>query len=710
MPAPRKPGGKRPAPAAKPGATKAKASTQNAVIRFDAKLCSNLVAAEQREWLVTNGLGGFASGTVAGSATRRYHGLLIAALDPPAARTHLVGGIDEIAHLGGQSFELATHRWLSGAVAPEGYKRIQSFRLEGTIPSWTYQVAGALLEKRIWMRYGENTTLVRYSLLESRSPLELELKILVNYRDFHASTHAGFAPSDCRMRISQVEHGVEIRAFDGAVPFLLKSLTATCVPQHNWYGDFFFPLERERGLDDHEDQLLAAVFRAPLECGQSLTIVCSTDPSALLDGSAALKEELARQSAVLAAARPLLEPADQPAADSRVSQLVLAADQFIAVRSLPGQPNGKTIIAGYGWFGDWGRDTMISLPGLTLSSGRAGIAKQILLAFSRFVDRGMLPNNFPDAGGAPGYNTIDATLWYFEAIRQYFAATNDIATLKALFPVLTEIIEAHLAGTRYNIHVDPADGLLYGGGPGVQLTWMDAKIGDWVVTPRTGKPVEVNALWINALETMMGLAEALGQSPANYEPPSARAKASFSKFWNSQRNCCFDVLDAPGIGSDSALRPNQIFAVSLGANLLTPTQQKSVVDVCSRELLTPEGLRSLAPGDGGYTGTYSGGPRERDAAYHQGTVWGWLIGPFALAHYRVYRDRTAALALLEPSLNSLDTYGLGTLAEIYDGEPPHHPRGSIAQAWSVAELLRAWQLLQGARPEPARPGPMKLSD
>ena len=668
-------------------------------------MCSNLVAAEQREWLVTNGMGGFASGTVAGSATRRYHGLLIAALDPPAGRTHLVGGIDEIARIRGESFVLATHRWLSGAVAPEGHKSIQSFRLEGTIPSWTYQVAGALLEKRIWMRYGENTTFVRYSLLEARSPLELEIKILVNYRDFHASTHAGFAPNDWRMRISPVEYGLEIRAFDGAVPFLLKSLAATCVPQHVWYRDFFFPLERERGLDDHEDQLLAAVFRASLASGQSLAIVCSTDGNAVLDGSAALQEERARQAAVLAAAVPLLEPTNEPAPDPRLSQLVLAADQFIASRSLPGQRDGRTIIAGYGWFGDWGRDTMIALPGLTLSTGRPGIAKQILLAFSRFVDRGMLPNNFPDAGGAPGYNTIDATLWYFEAIRQYFAATNDVATLKALFPVLAEIIEAHLAGTRYNIHVDPADSLLYGGGPGVQLTWMDAKIDDWVVTPRTGKAVEVNALWINALETMMGLAEALGQSCAQYEQPSARAKAGFAKFWNPQRNCCFDVLDAPGIGSDSTLRPNQIFAVSLGANLLTPSQQKSVVDVCSRELLTTQGLRSLAPGERGYTGVYSGGPRERDAAYHQGTVWGWLLGPFALAHYRVYRNRPAALAFLEPSLQSLDTYGLGTLAEIYDGEPPHHPRGSIAQAWSVAELLRAWQLLQGAGPEVARPGP-----
>src|SRR5262249_24474997 len=439
MPAPRKPGGRRPAGAAKPGATQAKASAPNAVIRFGAELGSNLVAAEELEWLVSNGLGGFASGTVAGSATRRYHGLLIAAHDPPAARTHLVGGIDEIAHLGGQSLELATHRWLSGAVTPEGYKSIQSFRLEGTIPAWTYQVAGALLEKRIWMRYGENTTFVRYSLLESRSPIDLELKILVNYRDFHGSTHAGFAPNDWRMRISPVEHGVEIRAFDAAVPFLLKSLTATCVPQHIWYRDFFFPLERERGLDDHEDQLLAAVFRAPLEPGQSLSIVCSTDANAVLDGSAALQEELARQAALLAAAKPLLPPTHQPEAESRVAQLVLAADQFIAARSLPGKPNGKTVIAGYGWFREWGRRTILGLPRLPPPAGRAGIAKQTLLVFSLFVDRGMLPNNFPDAGGAPEYNPIAPPLWYFEPIRQYFAATNDTATLKTLFPVLKEI-------------------------------------------------------------------------------------------------------------------------------------------------------------------------------------------------------------------------------------------------------------------------------
>jgi predicted glycogen debranching enzyme len=693
MAAPRKPGSKRQASAFKATKTKTKVSTANAAVCFGAELCTDLAAAEQREWLVTNGIGGFASGTVAGSATRRYHGLLIAALKPPAGRTHLVGGIDEIVRAGAQRFELSTYRWLSGAMAPEGYKYIQSFRLDGAIPVWTYIAGDTLLEKRIWMQHDENTSFVRYTVLESATPIELELKVLVNYRDFHGATHGGSPPNEWRMRVEPIENGLRVSAFDGAALFYLKSENASAEPQHIWYRDFFFALERERGLDDHEDQLLAAVFRARLKRGQGLTMVFSTNPNAALDGDSALAAEKSRQSSVLSAASSFTSSTSTISFTSSLSQLLLAADQFIADRPLPGPPEGKTIIAGYHWFGDWGRDTMIALPGLTLATGRPEIAKQILLAFSRFVDRGMLPNNFPDASGDPEYNTMDAALWYFEAIRQYFAATNDAATLTKLFPALAEILEAHVRGTRYNIHVDPEDGLLYGGGPGVQLTWMDAKVDDWVVTPRTGKPIEVNALWINALESAIAFAEAIGRSTASYVQLLAKAKSSFSKFWNPRRNCCFDVLDSPAIGSDATLRPNQIFAVSLGADLLTTEQQKSVVENCAAHLLTPSGLRSLAPGEPGYVGRYAGGVRERDSAYHQGTVWGWLLGPFALAHYRVYRDSTAALAFLKPSLQSIDRYGLGTLPEIYDGDPPHQPRGCIAQAWTVAELLRAWRFL-----------------
>lgn len=693
MAAPRKPRIRPRALVSNSKAAKRSETIPGEVIRFGPELCTDLVAAEEREWLVTNGIGGFASGTVAGPATRRYHGLLLAALDPPAKRTLLLGAIDEILHIEGEAHEFATHRWLSGAIAPQGYRHISEFRLDGTIPVWTYRAGEAVLEKRVWMRHGENTSLVRYTLLGSTSPAELELKALVNYRDFHSATHAGSPPNEWHMRVEPIENGLRVTAFDGATPFYLKSKDAIALLQHVWYRDFFFALERERGLDDHEDQIFAAVFRARVEPGESITLVVSTDRDATLDGDGALNDELVRQTAVLNGGKSLLKFATNPQTKSRISQLVLAADQFITARPLPGQPDGKTILAGYHWFGDWGRDTMIALPGLTLATGRPDIARQILLAISRFVDRGMLPNNFPDRGGVPEYNTIDATLWYFQAIRQYFRATNDNAMLKKLFPVLTEIIEAHLTGTRYNIHVDPDDGLLYGGGPGAQLTWMDAKIGEWVVTPRTGKPVEINALWINALESVMVFAEALGQSFAKYVSLLEKAKSSFAKFWNPERNCCFDVLDSPGIGNDAALRPNQIFAVSLGEKLLAADQQKSVVDTCAARLLTPFGLRSLAQDEPGYIGRYAGGVRERDTAYHQGTVWSWLLGPFALAHYRVYRDRTAALAFLDPLMKSLDTYGLGTLGEIYDGDSPHRPRGCIAQAWAVAELLRAWQFL-----------------
>jgi len=336
---------------------------------------------------------------------------------------------------------------------------------------------------------------------------------------------------------------------------------------------------------------------------------------------------------------------------------------------------------------------------VTLATGRADVAKKILLAFSRFVDAGMLPNNFPDAGGKPEYNTVDAALWYFESIRQYFEATQDAVTLQELFPVLAAMIDAHIAGTRYNIHVDQADGLLYAGVPGVQVTWMDARIGDWVVTPRTGKPVEINALWINALETMAGFARLLAKPGDGYERLAAKGKKNFQRFWNAESNCCFDVIDSPGIGNDAALRPNQIFAVSLPVSPLTPEQQRAVVDVCARRLLTSHGLRSLAPGEPGYTGHYGGSPRDRDAAYHQGTVWGWLLGPFTLAHYRVYHDREAALRFLEPLGRQIYAGGLGTLSEIFDGDAPFMPRGCIAQAWTVAEVLRAWtEIADGQKP------------
>lgn len=658
-------------------------------VQFGREICGNLPAAEAREWLVTNGIGGFASGTIAGGMTRRYHGLLIAALQPPLGRTHLVAVLDETVRYLGAAYALATHRWASGVVDPQGFRFLESFRLEGTTPVWTYALADALLEKRVWMNQGENTTFIHYTLARASGPLEIDLKALVNYRDFHSLTQAG----DWHMKIAPVESGVKVLPFDTATPFFLKSAQASCEPHHEWYHDFYFPRETERGLEDREDHLFAALFRGKLNPGESLTLVATTEASAPVDGEASRARHANHEAGLLKA----WQSQNEKLVDSApvwLRRLVLAADQFVVKRSLPEEPDGRSIIAGYHWFGDWGRDTMIALPGLALASGRSDVARQILLAFARYVDAGMLPNNFPDAGGNPEYNTVDAALWYFEAVRQYVGATRDTTTLQKLYPVLASMIDAHLAGTRYNIHVDSSDGLLYAGGPGIQLTWMDAKIGDWVVTPRTGKPVEVNALWINALETMEGFASQMNKPADTYKRLSARAQNSFQKFWNAERNCCFDVIDVPGAakngGKDASFRPNQILATSLPVSPLRREQQKSVVDTCAERLLTSHGLRSLATGEPNYQGHYGGDQRARDSAYHQGTVWGWLLGPFAVAHFRVYENRAAALRYLEPLGSHISALGLGTLAEIFDGDPPHAPRGSIAQAWTVGEVLRAW--------------------
>jgi predicted glycogen debranching enzyme len=666
-----------------------KDTPQNTEVQFGREICGVLDVAEQREWLVTNGIGGFASGSVSGNLTRRYHGLLVAALQPPVGRMQLVAKLDEIASYDSADYALGTNRWGSGAIEPQGYVYIESFRLVGTMPVWRFAIGDAILEKRVWMRHSENTTYVQYTLLRGSQPMELELRTLINYRDFHSSTHAG----DWQMKIDAVKSGLQVTAFDGAIPFYLLSADAKVEPRHDWARDYFLPLEKYRGLDNREDYLLAAIFRGVLQPNQSVTIVFSTNANAALDGGETSTQNTQRESGLLAQ----WASADAPAASAApgwVRQLILAADQFVVKRDVadaPDDSDGKSIIAGYHWFGDWGRDTMIALPGLTLATGRADIAKKALLSFARFVDGGMLPNNFPDAGGHPDYNTVDAALWFFETVRQYFAATQDTETLAGLFPVMAQMIDAHVAGTRYQIHVDKADGLLYAGEPGVQLTWMDAKVGDWVVTPRIGKPVEINALWFNALETMAGLAPAVKQSAEPFAKLAARAKQSFAKFWNSSAGYCYDVIDAPGIGNEAALRPNQIFAVSLPQSPLPAEQQKAVVDICALRLVTSYGLRSLAQSESGYQGHYGGNSRERDGAYHQGTAWGWLLGPFVLAHLRVYNDRAAAMSFLGPLGKQIHSHGLGTLSEIFDGDAPFTPRGCIAQAWTVAEVLRAWR-------------------
>jgi predicted glycogen debranching enzyme len=666
-------------------------------IHFGREICGDLATAEKREWLVTNGIGGFASGTVAGLQTRRYHGLLFAALKPPLGRTLLASNVQESIEYDGRRYDLHSCRWADGSVSPEGFHLVESFRLEGTTPVWSYALGDASLEKRVWMEQGANTTYASYTLAQGCHPLRIEIKAFVNYRDYHSCTRAG----GWRMNIERIENGLRVSAFDGATPFYLLSQTAEAEPAHDWYYNFDLASERYRGLDDREDHLHAGTFRGALTLGETLTIVASTDAAPNLDGISTHFAQRAHEKALLdnwSAAKP--EASRE--APWWVRQLVLAANQFVVSRPLADDSDGLSLIAGYHWFGDWGRDTMIALPGLTLTAGRPEIAARILRTFARFVDRGMLPNVFPDEGETPEYNTADAALWYFETVRQYVEATGDMSLLRDLYPVLQEIIDSHVNGTRYQIHVDPNDGLLYAGEAGVQLTWMDAKVGDWVVTPRIGKPVEINALWLNALSSMRKFAQLLGRSSAAHEYLLKRTRKGFHRFWNEAAQCCFDVLDGPN-GNDPSIRPNQIFAVALPETTLTSEQQKAVVDTCARHLLTSHGLRSLAPDDPQYRGRYGGSPIDRDGSYHQGTVWAWLLGPFALAHLRVYNDPARAGQFLDPMADHLNVHGLGSISEIFDGDAPFQPRGCIAQAWSVAEVLRAWTKIVAARRE-SKPG------
>jgi predicted glycogen debranching enzyme len=658
---------------------------------FGREICGDLNAASNREWLITNGIGGYASGTIAGLLTRRYHGLLIAALNPPLGRTLLLTKLDEVVLYDGQAYDLATDRWVDGNVSPEGYKNIEQFRLVGSIPVWRFACADAILEKRIWMQQGANTTYIHYSLKRATQPIQLIIKALVNDRDYHGDTQS----DDWETTIVAVDQGISIAAHADAKPLYLFSPGANIESVHHWYYNFDLAAERERGLNDRENHLHAATITLTLNPGESVSVIASTEVDVNLNAETALQQRYAYDQKLL---NSWNSHHRNPANISPpwIQQLVLAADQFIVDRPASNQANGKTIIAGYHWFGDWGRDTMISLPGLTLATGRPEIARSILRTFAKYVDRGMLPNRFPDAGEFPEYNTVDATLWYFEAIRLYYNATEDEELLQELFPVLAEIIDWHCRGTRYNIHLDATDGLLYAGEAGVQLTWMDAKVGDWVVTPRIGKPIEINALWYNALRSLAKFARLLNKPYQEYEALADRVIAKFHRFWLEEKGYCYDVIDSP-TGDDDSFRPNQIFAVSLphgGANgwatLLNKQQQRQVVDRCGQLLLTSYGLRSLAPHDPQYQGHYGGNQLQRDGAYHQGTTWGWLLGPFVQAHLRVYQDPHLARQFLEPMQQHLYADGVGSMSEIFDGDAPIGARGCIAQAWTVAEVLRSW--------------------
>ncbi|NCR23104.1 MAG: glycogen debranching protein [Microcystis aeruginosa L111-01] len=651
-------------------------------LRFGRDICNYLPVAEKREWLVTNGIGGFAAGTVAGLLTRCYHGLLIAALAPPTKRTLLVTKIDESVQYNQKIYHLASNRWLGATIEPQGYINIESFHLEGTIPVWTFICGDALLEKRIWMEQGENTTYTRYTYLRGNSPLTLNLTAFVNYRDFHGNTQS----FNWQMAISPLEKGVRVIAYDYAVPFYLLISQGEVFPANIWYYRFDLAVERYRGLIDRENHLHGASFSATLKVGESVTIAASTRPDANLNGQSSLESRYRYENSLI-----------NPQQPEWIQQLTLAADQFIVSRPLPDQPDGKTIIAGYPWFGDWGRDTMISLRGLTLTTGRPAIARQILLTFSRYLDRGLLPNLLPDGGEMPEYNAVDAILWYFEAIRSYFNQSQDFEFLRTIYPALTEVIAWFRLGTRYNIHLDD-DGLIYAGEAGVQLTWMDAKVDDLVITPRIGKPVEINVLWFNALKIMVQFAHYLGMDATDYEKMKKITLKGFSRFWDDSLEYCYDVLDTEK-GNDASLRPNQLFAVSLSVEeLLNSPQKKGIVDICALKLLTSRGLRSLDADHPDYRGVYRGDRLKRDSAYHQGTVWGWLLGAFIEAHLKVYRDPILAESFLTPMIDHLRDSCIGNLSEIFDGNAPFTPRGAFAQAWTVAEVLRVWQVIREFRP------------
>jgi predicted glycogen debranching enzyme len=657
-------------------------------MEFGEEICRDLTEATAREWLETNGLGGFASSTVAGINTRRYHGLLVAATRPPVGRTALLSKVEETVVVAGRRYELSANQY-PGAVHPQGHLLMSRFRLD-PFPVFTYHVEGFELEKAVVMLRGENTTCVRYSLRRvdsSEWDVRLEVRPLIAFRDYHALTHENGA-LDSRVR---VEEGLlTVAPYEGLPALHFAHDGGELETEGYWYRNFVYAEEQARGLDAAEDLFSPFALKFDLGRRNEVSMIASIERRDARRAGELIRAEVERRKAVLMSS---------PSNDEAVRALTAAADQYVVARG-----EQKTVIAGYHWFGDWGRDTMIALPGLALVTGRFDVARSILDEFARHVSQGMLPNRFTEADEAPEYNTVDATLWYFEAVRALVAYTREAEFVrKHLYAVLKEIIGWHERGTRYGIRVD-ADGLLAAGEEGAQLTWMDAKVGEHVITPRRGKTVEIQALWYNALRVMEGLARAFGfaDDERKFAAMAARARESFNgQFWNEEAGCLYDVVD--GTARDASLRPNQIFAVSLHHSMLSDERARLVVEAIERELLTPYGLRSLAPSDPQYSGRYGGSPAERDAVYHQGTVWAWLVGPFVTAYLKVHGRTPETLGharnLLAPLIAHLQEAGLGHVSEIFDGDAPHAPRGAVAQAWSVAELLRALvEDVQGVTP------------
>jgi predicted glycogen debranching enzyme len=648
----------------------------------------------RREWLVTNGLGGYASGTVAGVVTRRYHGLLIASLPAPLGRMVMLNHLLERVRLPDRRvLWLGDEDEVSGHNAVDRTEHLAEFRLEDGLPVWTYRIDGFVIERRVLMPHMQNTVQLTYRLLEGEGAVRLSLRPSLHFRPYESPVDS---PSGQTFTVSAVQHRYEVCATPDLPVLRLRlhgergalTLDAT-------QADVSYRMEKIRGYESVGTLWSPGYFRADLTATASATLVASTESWDVVE---ALSPERAA-GAEARRRRGLIDRATPANADRLSAQLVLAADQFIitpagradeAARARAAGEEIRTVIAGYHWFTDWGRDTMISLEGLTLSTCRYREAAYILRTFGHYVRDGLIPNMFPDGAREGLYHTADATLWFFHAVQQYVRVTDDRETLRLLLPTFIDIVRHHLEGTRFGIGVDPADGLLRQGAPGYQLTWMDAKVDDWVVTPRRGKAVEINALWYNALCLMQRWIEDLGEATdLDLARHAGRARQAFNaRFWFEEGHHLFDVVDGEG-GDDAACRPNQVFAISLDHPVLDRSRWDPVMQVVHEKLLTPVGLRSLAPGHPDYKPKYYGDLRSRDAAYHQGTVWAWLIGPFVDAWLKVNPDdRAGARRFLEGFDAHLGDACVGSISEVFDAEAPYVPRGCVAQAWSVAEVLR----------------------
>jgi 4-alpha-glucanotransferase len=638
---------------------------------------------------------------VAGTLTRRYHGLLIAPLDAPLGRSLVFAKADAWLETEDQCWPLFSNRWPDDVIDPSGHTHIESFYLDGRMPVWCFAFGDLKLEIRYWLEPGANTVYLAYRPVYPKQhprPLRLRIRLLVNARDHHGNAEPWrFNPiiepqgSDS-LTVSNPQGS-------GSHPYHLKfqARGGTVTTHHDWIENFDLPAEAERGLSHRDHHLCVGEYSLPLTNSEWSGLSASLEAESSPYIEEAMRRFWAVDDGVLARSKVAIpELRDSP---DWIQQLALAADSFLFARPLAGITKGESVVAGFPWFGDWGRDTMIALPGLTLATGHYTSARHILQTFSRFIDQGMLPNVFPGNGETPEYNTADAALWYIETWRAYVEATDDWVDLRKTFPVLQEIIQWYSQGTRYSVALDKHDGLLRAGEPGVQLTWMDAKVGDWVVTPRTGKAVEINALWYNALKVMAQFARHLHLPDESYEAQAVVTRQGFQRFINPVNGGLYDVLDSPD-GIDDALRPNQILAVSLPYSPLSEDTQQAVVKLCGRALLTSYGLRTLSTAHSQYAPKYAGGVLERDGAYHQGTVWTWLLGHYALAEFRVTQDIDQALSRFQPIREHLFDAGLGTVSEIFDAEPPHTPCGAPAQAWSVACVLEAWWRLEKKRHKP----------